>query len=254
MDNTSPAVNNDSSSIDEPSSSPDGPPLAAPKTRRARKKPSREAVGVKLYRAKLMLTNAAIEPVAAAVAAFGYGPERLAEGQALFNTAQALEVEQDVRLGQQKAATQALDTAWATARTAYIRHLTLARLALGQDPEAVRALALSGPRAQAFMPWFGQASQFYDNLLAQPAYQAQLAHYGQTHADLTHARALVLAAQTAQQAQATARGAAQKATQARTAALNALEAWLGAFRRVARLALTGSRAQLLETLGIVVPS
>lgn len=233
-----------------PSAMSEAPPTK-PKARRVRKKKQSAAVGDRLARAKLMLGNAALSPVAEALAAFGYGPERLAEGQVLLTAAEDQTLAQRLRQGEQLAATEAFDRAFETARTTYARHLALARLALGQDPQAIQALALSGPRAQAFSTWFNQASQFYANLLAQPAYQTALAHYGQTQADLTAAREVVLAAQTAQQAQATARGAAQKATHARTAALQALAAWLGPFRRVARLALTG---QLLETLGIVVPS
>ncbi|GAB5517865.1 MAG: hypothetical protein RhofKO_01160 [Rhodothermales bacterium] len=204
-----------------------------------------------LLEAQVALDNALTDPaLITALAAFGYDADRLNEGKALYDAAATLQSAQQSEYGEQLSASAAFKEAHAAAREVYVRHLTLARLAFKQDAGALAGMKLTGRRKTSFSGWLEQAEQMYDGLLSKDAWKAAMASFGQDEASLQEGKRLlevVAAANTVHQQE---KGEAQKATQDRDKALDALAEWMSDFRTVARLALADDPQQL-EKLGIV---
>ena len=114
-------------------------------------------------------------------------------------------------------------------------------------------MALDGDRERLLAGWLAQARQFYNNALSDADVQSALLNYGIDTAALTAAQALVDVAEQANAAQESEKGDAQQATLERNQAMQALDAWMGDFIAIARIALE-DKPQLLEKLGVTVAS
>ena len=156
-------------------------------------------------------------------------------GQAL----EVLQQQQRARYGQLYGATDARADAQAQAHASYMRHLGVARVALRDDRATAGALDLDAPRKRTRAGWLVQAQQFYTNLLADPALVAAVEAYGVTREQLTATQQAVAAVESGLAAQQSSRAAAREATQARDAALDALNRWMRDFQAIARVALAG---------------
>jgi hypothetical protein len=215
---------------------------------------SKATIDERLLAAQTAIDNALSDPsVQGYLAQFGYDAARLQAGRALLARVQELHLKQKAEYGDQYAATDALNAAWKEADAAYMRLLKVARIALKGERGAVERLALDGDRKHSFSGWLAQARQFYGGALGSAEIQTKLAQFGVTQAAMEQAQALVNAAEAASLAQAKERGEAQDATQARDAALDALDDWTGDFVAIARVALE-AQPQYLEKLGVVEPS
>jgi hypothetical protein len=191
--------------------------------------------------------------VAGNLAEYGYAPARIAEGQALCDSARAARFAHEQAHAAQIQAADDCKTCWAHAAALYMRQLKIARVALQGVPGAARTLAFDGRRKQGMAGWLADARQFYSGLAAQPELAARLGEYGISEAKLAPARAALDALEAADQAHEQARGAAQAALAARRAAFAALHAWMSDFMKIARIALE-EQPQLLEALGVRVRS
>jgi len=202
-----------------------------------------------LSAAQLALDNALNQPeILAALADYRYDAARLNEGKTLFTQVQDLHALQKALYGRQYAATEAFHNAWNTAKDVYMDYVTIARLALKTTPAALLSLGLNGKRKIAFAGWITEALLFYDNAAHNEDISNALAEFGLIGAKLAKGRALVEAVVDANGIQEQAKGSAQAATLKRDEALAALNAWLGDFRRIAKIALKG-KEQLLGSLG-----
>lgn len=112
-------------------------------------------------------------------------------------------------------------------------------------------LGLTGKRRDNFSGWLLQANQFYNNALANPEILNKFATVNVTQESLTAGKALVDAAEQANQTQEKEKGEAQNATKTRDAALDDLEVWIEDLKGFSRIALEG-KPQLLESLGLGV--
>jgi hypothetical protein len=213
-----------------------------------------QPINERLVAAQVALDNAQSDPILQeALANFGYDAERLEEGRALLDAAQAAQEAMAVEHGDQYEATDALQAAFDAANTTYMQHLKVARIALQDQRGAARALALTGRRKRTIPGWLDQARQFYDNALGDEAILTALGRFGITPEALAAAQAEVGAVGTANSAQEREKGEAQDATEARDQAMDALDRWMSDFRAIARVALE-ERPQQLEKLGILAPS
>ena len=104
-----------------------------------------------------------------------------------------------------------------------------------------------------FLPHVAQAKRFYANALGNADTLAGLARFGITQEQLEAAQASLDEVEVASAAKQREMGEAQKATQTRDAAVDALEDWMSDFIAIARIAFEED-AQQLEKLGIVVRS
>ena len=151
----------------------------------------------------------------AALSAYGYGAERMAEGKALRDQAQALQYQQRARTGAGYGATDAHATAQAQAHLSYTRHRGVARVALRGDRGAAQTLGLHAPQQTTQAGWLLQAQQFYANALADTVILGALAGYNLTEAHLAAGQAQVAAVAAGAVARQTTQSVAQETTRAR---------------------------------------
>jgi hypothetical protein len=196
------------------------------------------------------LTNSQVQ---AYLSEFGYTPERIQHGKQLYEAALTAYQQQRAGYGDQKTATTALTEAWDVAKKSYMRYVKIARIAFKDNAGVATRLQLEGIRKKTLSGWLVQANQFYTNLLNAPELLTQLYDYGITADKLQAGQADVQAVVTANLFQKTEKGDAQIATETKSKAIAALQAWMSDFTAIARLALEDNQ-QLLESLGIVVKS
>lgn len=187
------------------------------------------------------------------LAEYGYDREKLEAGRVLYQATVVAQQTQQVKYGDQYNATDTVNRLREEADETYMRYVEVARIALRDRRGVAAKLNLRGRRKKAIAGWIVQVRQFYDNLLSDADLMESMAEFGVTQAKLEAGRAQVDAVEEANRIQDKLRGEAQDATQARDAALEALDRWMSDFIAIARLALK-ERPQLLEKLGIVVPS
>ncbi|MCP4429147.1 MAG: hypothetical protein GY803_32070 [Chloroflexi bacterium] len=214
----------------------------------------RLTIDSRLQLARLGIENGQSVPeIAAALAVYGFDAAKMQIGADLLTAAVDLHAVQKQEYSEQYAATSALNEARAAADKVYSTHRKLAKLALRDEPEAQKALLLHERKKGALDPWLGQAGIFYKNALGNQEALTALGRYNITTELLTAAQAAVVQVAHLNAAQEQERSEAQRATQERDAALDALHEWYSEFRALARIALADD-PQLLEALGIVAPS
>lgn len=212
------------------------------------------SIDQRLHDASVALQNLDADPVLAdALAAYGYDAERLREGASRLDAARSAQRAYVQAYGAQHHAVDVFRAAFDAARTTYMRHLKVARIALRGQSAAREALKLGGDRANAFAAWMEQARALYTNAPTMPAVMTALARFNVTSDDLSDAADTLEALMERHVAKEAAKGAAQASTARRDAALDALGTWMRDFRAIARIALD-DRPQHLEKIGIVVPS
>ena len=182
---------------------------------------------------------------------FGYNAAKVTGIVTLYNTANTAHLAQKTEYAEQFGATAAYETARTAAHTAYMRHLTLARIVYKNNIARTHQLGLQGERRQSYAGWKAQADQFYAAAIADTAIQTDLATLGVTLTALQDAKALVDSADGAWHTQKKEKGEAQEATQTRDEALDKLQDAFSDLIAVARVAFADD-AQKLERLGIVV--
>ena len=208
----------------------------------------------RLKRARVALENARQDAVLAeTLGRFGYDAERLNEGEGLLQTAQDTQETHAREYGDQYGATDVLKEAFERAHRTYMQHVRIARVALQEDRQTGVALDIDGRRKQTMGGWLKQARLFYDNALSIPQVEAALGRFGVTREDLEAGRALVEAVGSAEAMQEREKSEAQKATEQRDVAMDALDGWMSDFINIARVAFEDDPQQL-EKLHVRMPS
>ncbi|MBI9071777.1 MAG: hypothetical protein JEY94_09275 [Melioribacteraceae bacterium] len=180
---------------------------------------------------------------------FGYTTEKLGECKTIIDSVKELDLKQKKEYGEQYAATQNVEKEWAEANKEYSMMLKLARLVFKKDPQADNALELNGRRKQSLTGWIGQASSFYNNLLAYDELKSKLTRFGITDEKLTAGKTLVDDLVKATEIQSKEIGDAQAATKVRDAKIDEMDDMLEELEVVVRIALE-DQPQWLEKLGI----
>ena len=212
---------------------------------------SKKTIDAFLNDARIAIDNALAQPqIQTYLTEYGYTPEKLQQGKALYEAALAAQQKQKREYGEQYSATAALNETWETAKESYIRHIKIARITFKNDPGAAAELALNGSRKRTLSAWLLEAKQFYQNILSNQGFLDAIAEYGITPAKLEAAKVEVEAVEAANLAQKKEIGEAQDATKARDAVIEELSTWLSDFVVIARIALE-EKPQLIESLGIL---
>lgn len=206
----------------------------------------------RLGAARLALTNAMLPELQPYLLPFAYGPDRIAEGEALRVAAEELHYEAGQARTDAQIATDAQNATRKAAHRVYMRHVKLARIVL-PDPALGRELGLDARRERALLPWLDQAHAFYTRALAHPEAAARLAAAGADAEALQAGLDGIEAVRTARAERQTLAARSVSMTAARDEALGALGAWMADFFAIARLAFEDD-PQRMESLGVVVPS
>lgn len=216
--------------------------------------PRYETIDEFLARAQVAIDNAqANTDIRENLTVFGYTPEKMQEGKAIYNRAQSAVQERQTELGDQIAATAALNQAWEAAKKTYNLLAQVARVVFKKDPGITTKLAIAGARKRTLSGWTEQANLFYDNALGNPDILNDLAQFGITAEKLQAGKAQVEELAALNAAQEEEKGEAQQATKTRDEAIDTLDDWLEDFLAIAEVALA-DRPQLLEALGVRVRS
>lgn len=176
---------------------------------------------------------------------FGYTQKELKAGRGLINQVELLSTEQDEGYGSQKEATRQLQAARKELNTAYMRHLSFARLALKEDLKLWDVLHLKGPRKESFAGWIKQVKAFYNNI---HRIQPIMEQHGITAAEIEQTKTMMTSLSDFRVQQKSSKSDKQRATGQRQAALKALHQWMHDFLYIARHALKDDKQQL-EALG-----
>src|SRR5690606_21618009 len=147
--------------------------------------------------------------------------------------------------GQQYGATAAYETTYAAAHTAYMRHLTLARVVYKNNVNRTHQMGLQGDRLRTHPGRKGQTDRFRNAALADTTSQTDLSAFGVTLAAWQEAKALIDDADEAWHIQKKEAGEAQEATQLRNEALDKLQDAFSDMIAVARVAFADD-AQKME--------
>lgn len=208
-------------------------------------------VAKQIERARLMIDGTLNNPdIQEAVAPFGYSAARMQDGKALLDTVQARRGAAESRRTVKKTTTGTVQSATNAMYQAMTPLVGIARAVLVSNPVARGALGLDlGPLPRSRAGLLDRGRRFLNALATDTALADQLAGFGLTAAKRTALQATLTALEQAQSEQAGAKGAAEDATPAVQEALEALNAWVMQYRKLARIALK-EHPQLLEKLGM----
>jgi len=179
---------------------------------------------------------------------FGYNRKSMNEAKKLIGEVELLTASQGEGFGLQKNATRQLREAKKEAHTLYMRHLSIARIALSEQPELWDILQMNGRRKESIAGWLKQVKAFYNNV---DRVEAVFALYNITADEIAQAKAMVAAIASFRVQQSSGKSSKQQATEQRKAAIKALHEWMRDFLYIARYALKDEKQQM-EALGQVV--
>ncbi|MCB0109264.1 MAG: hypothetical protein KDE53_25250 [Caldilineaceae bacterium] len=201
---------------------------------------------------QIALHSAQSDPeISALLTQYGYNPETLAEGVALYEAAANLHHGVAANYGRQYAATDRFQEQWRTVNAVLKRQRQIARVAFRTDRDRRHRLALATLANRSFANWIAMATQFYDAALKDEAALNRLAQFGLTQETLVDNQAKVLALVEEKSRQSRRVGNARQMTNKRNSAVKALRHWLRDFIDICRLALVDN-PQALAKLGALM--
>jgi hypothetical protein len=207
---------------------------------------------LELYR--ISLTNAASQPVIAQIMdEFGYGPEKLAEGQAMVAEVRAAFDNRNTERSEALAAYRDFETKWDELSDRYALHRRKAKAAFNKVPGIAERLAILGSMPRTYAKWMDTVRTFYTVSLSDPEIQQGMTRVKLSTEDLNAAYALLPAIEEARANYIREKGESQHATKLKDAAFARLEEWMREFYTIAKIALEES-PQLAESLGRLVRS
>lgn len=184
--------------------------------------------------------------IAQTMADYTYNNEKLQEGSNLLAQTLLMQDAQHKEYGEQYEATDGLEKSKEEARSLYIEHVGIARIALKGNRGAFKLLSLSGERKRKTLGWLSQARIFYANA---PQVAATLKRFGITAADIERGRQMIEAVQEASSQQKKERDEACQSTLDKNGVQAQLQDWMSRFKGVARVAFK-DQPEKLRILGI----
>lgn len=206
----------------------------------------------RLVQMRTLLANAAKHPkVKQQMEKYGYTAARILEGQALLDQVTQWQAEKENCYSQRNALKRRLEGDTKALKTRYMEHLTVARFVFRNDAYMQAQLQLTGTRKSDWAGWTTQVLSFYNRLEVEGT--NLMKKHGTRPEEVAQGKAMIDALIATYQQKKSNAGDAQSSTQKRNEVFRSLSRWVSDFKKVARVALQDD-PQLLETLGIVVPS
>jgi hypothetical protein len=215
---------------------------------------SKRSIEQQLAEAQIMLTTLRSNPdLMSALAHYGYGEERIAEGEMLNTAAKASYQRQVTAYGGLRTVVDTLSMAEQQARAMYVHHVKIARLVFEHQRGILQTLHLLGKRKTYITGWLAQAQQFYAATLANTAIVSGFQSIGVTKNALEQGSQQVEAVARELAERSHRQGLARQTTRDRNAAMQELILWMRDFKLVARVALKDSPT-ILAQFGVRVRS
>ncbi|MCP4155043.1 MAG: hypothetical protein GY757_45385 [bacterium] len=184
---------------------------------------------------------------------YGYPPERIAGGSALFEQLGAAWEVQKTRGSELRVVHKQFVSKMKAADDTTLYFREMARLVFKDDAAMVELLELYQRKKRTYSERVAVNKRFFTNLFATTGAVEAMAAFNVTLEQLQAAEAVVdeaIAADTAKQA---ANAEAQVATDEKIKQFKIIRAWIALYIKVMRVALKDN-PQLLEKLGIIVPT
>jgi len=205
----------------------------------------------RLAKANVAISNALSDAqIGKLLGEYGYQTQKLSEGKGLLEAADLAVKKQVAAHGDQKEATARFLSAEKTSKTAYQNLAQVARAAFARDKAKLAVLGLNAAMPKTLPLFLTMATALFDNASHTAEIAETLKGYGYSADKLAKERAKIVELSAADQAQESAKGAAQQATFEQNKAMEILDYWMGGFVKVAKVALR-EQPQLLEKLGIL---
>ncbi len=186
---------------------------------------------------------------------YRFGEERFKRAWELYHRVEKLDTGYSLIQAGKLKATTVLGNKLKKAKKPYMEFLQIARLVFKNNPGAIQILGLKGRRSPDLASWLDEARQFYTNALSEPKILEQLCGYGIDKKRLEAGKKLLEEVEQAAADQERKKGKLLQATLDRKQAFKEMDQTVSIIKRLATLGLLkGPREQLLEQLGIVVPS
>ena len=216
------------------------------------KKSYYKTIDERLKDARLAIEGALGSPeILEALGEFGYDGATIETGKQLLESATDLVNQYKTKYGEKFEATAEIQDAVEVANKAYMKALTVARIAFKKEKKADNVLGLSGSREQSFSAWLPMVRGFYENLLGNSDWIKKMERFKFGKEKLEADFALVKSVMDLEVKQTQKKGEAQASTKERDAKLDELNEWMSDFKDIAFMALD-EQPQLLEKLGYLV--
>jgi len=207
-----------------------------------------------IKKAELAQDNTAkLETVGSVMAVYGYTAERMVNDRNILSDARKAVIDFEREHGEQDAAYAELTLVKEYFHKEYIKHVRLARVALKAFKAGWNELALNGRRKFTMGDYLAQADVFYTNLMGSRDYTSKMAKFGQDIDTLSEARNMLDDLKAKYAAYKKEKGEAEKSTEQKYKAADALAEWYSDFCEVAKVAFMDD-PQMLETIGILARS
>ena len=212
----------------------------------------RQTIPERLVTAEGIISIVQADPeLAEALKTVGYQEEHFSEAASLVENASVLEVEQEVRLGAQVAATERVNELMQVLSRHFANDRQLVRTALAEDRELYVELRLHLRLKANREARIRQMVHFYTEVVQHPIVLAALAEQHIVADRFTVRQGEIASLVEALNARQHLQGKAIVATQKRKAAMDELDAWMKVFIRRARVALDDDEEQIRK-LGVGV--
>lgn len=189
--------------------------------------------------------------IATSMAEYGYGPDTMAVGRALYQSARLAFDSNKTETDESEAAFIVFDAKRTQLEKMYSDHRKKAKVVFNTDPITANRLGILGAKPQAYANWVETVRKFYNTSVADAEIQAKLTRLKITEIQLNTGLELLAEMESLRTAYFKEKGESQDATALKDAALAKLDDWMGEFVSYARIALE-DHPQLLESLGITV--
>ncbi len=203
-----------------------------------------------LSQMKVTFSNAQTPEILGVLQSVGYTEERLNGYLDKVAEIEKLTQNQQKEYGEQYAKTNEFEQKRAEIDKIYKKDLTLARIFFKNDVQATATLELNGRRKSAYSSWHKQVSNFYAQLLANSEFLTKMQAVGVTEEKINDIQTQLNMLETLKKEQKKEMGEAQKATEERDHAFDALYPHYSELIEFSKALLENE--QLLESLGIVV--
>lgn len=209
----------------------------------------------KMQKHSELINNTITDPVIlAAVATYGYTPEKLDIGKSLLNETADLIVKHGDEDAEQAHADDDFKMQRIKINEKFTKHQKLAAIALDDKPLLLKLnLGVNGQASDVYSEWISDIDLFYGNALKSDEILAALAELNITKEILEAMQAEIATMKTLKLNQKKEMGEAQMATKERDKKISELDKWARRYKKVAHITFE-DQPQILEKLGILVRS
>ncbi|MBU4538448.1 MAG: hypothetical protein L6264_02240 [Weeksellaceae bacterium] len=199
---------------------------------------------------KVAFTNAKEPEILSELATVGITETQLDDHLTEIGNLEQLSQQQKMEYGEQYAETDKFNLKREEIDAAFTRHRNLAKIVFKGDRQANTTLGIEAGRKQAYAAWFQQVSNFYAQILANPAFKAKAASVNIDDATIGAQQTALVAISALKESQKKELGEAQRATDIRDTALDLLYPKYTQLVAFAKVLFRDD--QTLEKLGIIV--